>query len=134
MWLRHREDRFESLSGTSAGATKDSSLEEFVELALGLALGALLEGAPGDDPTTADPGAPYQELARGETRRMVHGMLSELPERERHILQRHYFEHEEFRTLAQQMGVTKGRVSQIHAQALRRLRARLGAARLDHKL
>jgi RNA polymerase sigma factor for flagellar operon FliA len=134
MWLRHREDRFESLTGANRDSLRDATLEEFVELALGLALGALLDNAPEEDTAATTPDTPYAELSRGETRRMVHDMLSELPERERLILQRHYFEHEEFRALAQQMGVTKGRISQIHAQALRRLRARLGAARLDRKL
>jgi RNA polymerase sigma factor for flagellar operon FliA len=49
-----------------------------------------------------------------------------LPERERELIQRHYVEQVEFQQIAADWGVTKGRVSQLHAQALQRLRHLLG--------
>ena len=55
----------------------------------------------------------------------VRSLLPELPERERELMQRHYGEHIEFQQIAAEWGVTKGRVSQLHARALRRLREKL---------
>jgi RNA polymerase sigma factor for flagellar operon FliA len=101
---------------------------------LAIALGALLETAPDDEQGTGAADGPYQSAVRGKTRRLTLAALRDLPERERQILQAHYFEHEEFQSLAMRMGITKGRISQLHAQALRRLRQRLIAARLDQAI
>jgi RNA polymerase sigma factor for flagellar operon FliA len=60
-------------------------------------------------------------------RRVIRRAVEKLPERERDIVVRHYFGQSEFQAIAQDLGVTKGRISQLHAQALARIRQGLGA-------
>lgn len=52
--------------------------------------------------------------------------LEALPERERGILQDHYFRGVAFKEIARQLGVSEPRVSQLHSRAVRRLREMLG--------
>jgi RNA polymerase sigma factor FliA len=53
--------------------------------------------------------------------------VSRLPERERYIVQAHYFEGVQFKTIAQTLGVSEPRISQLHARAVQRLREALAA-------
>ncbi|MBW8743393.1 MAG: hypothetical protein JF628_03435 [Sphingomonas sp.] len=59
----------------------------------------------------------------------MRGQLTELseqlPEAERRVIFRHYFQQQPFDDIAAGMGLTKGRISQLHHAALRRLRERL---------
>ena len=59
--------------------------------------------------------------ARSELRALVAAMRG-LPERERLVLCRHYFEGVRFRDIGVELGVSEPRISQIHARALDRLR------------
>jgi RNA polymerase sigma factor FliA len=52
----------------------------------------------------------------------LHTVVDQLPGRERELIRRHYFDHCEFRVIARELTVTPGRVSQLHAQALLRIR------------
>jgi len=53
--------------------------------------------------------------------------MASLPERQRFIVQQHYVGGMEFQDIAQQLQLSKGRVSQLHAQALEQLRSALKA-------
>jgi RNA polymerase sigma factor for flagellar operon FliA len=53
------------------------------------------------------------------------GAVETLPEREQSILRRHYFDGLGFEEIGAVLGVTKGRISQIHRAALGLLRKRL---------
>jgi len=78
---------------------------------------------------------PYAVTELAQLKRAVHSLLPSLPERERELIRRHYEEHVEFQQIALEWGVTKGRVSQLHAQALQRLRQLLGMKpRVDRTL
>jgi RNA polymerase sigma factor FliA len=61
--------------------------------------------------------------------RMDHAALaravSNLPERERYIIAAHYFEGVQFKSIAQTLGVSEPRISQLHARAVVRLREAL---------
>jgi RNA polymerase sigma factor for flagellar operon FliA len=48
--------------------------------------------------------------------------VSRLPERERYIIAAHYFEGVQFKSIAQTLGVSEPRISQLHARAVQRLR------------
>jgi RNA polymerase sigma factor for flagellar operon FliA len=52
--------------------------------------------------------------------------LARLPEKERTVLALYYYEELNLRQIADVLQVTESRISQIRAQALRRLRDRLG--------
>jgi RNA polymerase sigma factor for flagellar operon FliA len=62
-----------------------------------------------------------QQMDRAALARAV----SRLPERERHIVQRHYFEGVQFKTIAAALGVSEPRVSQLHARAVSLLKGLL---------
>jgi RNA polymerase sigma factor for flagellar operon FliA len=78
---------------------------------------------------------PYAMTELTQLRRAIRSMLNVLPDRERELIRRHYEDQVEFQQIAAEWGITKGRVSQLHAQALARLRKLLGKrARLDRTL
>jgi RNA polymerase sigma factor FliA len=121
-WARRTRERFESIKEHEVQGDRRATLEELVNLTVGLALSHLIEhddGEPIDESLAANPYA-VTELA--QLKRAVHSLLPALPEREREIIRRHYEEHVEFQQIAAEWGLTKGRVSQLHAQALQRLR------------
>jgi RNA polymerase sigma factor FliA len=57
--------------------------------------------------------------------------VASLPERERYIVQSHYFEGVQFKTIAQVLGVSEPRISQLHARAVTRLRTALSCSDSD---
>jgi RNA polymerase sigma factor for flagellar operon FliA len=66
---------------------------------------------------------------------VVEQLIVQLPEKERTVVRGHYIEGVQFDELAGRLSLTKGRVSQLHAQAILRLRGWLdGAPKVDRKL
>jgi len=134
-WARRARERFDSLKEHETRGDRRASLEELVNLTVGLALSHLIERDDGEviDETLA--ANPYAITELIQLKRAVHSMLPVLPERERELIRRHYEDHEEFQQIAADWGVTKGRVSQLHAQALGRLRKLLaGKPRVDQTM
>jgi RNA polymerase sigma factor for flagellar operon FliA len=119
-------DRMESLGEDKGGQRNTDLLAEMVELTLGLALGYLLEdsGLVADIHEESEDG-PYRTHAIKEMQRQVKQVLATLPERERMVIEYHYFNHMRFTDLAELLGVTKGRISQIHRRALLSMREQL---------
>jgi RNA polymerase sigma factor for flagellar operon FliA len=134
-WARRERDQLESLKQHEARSERRATLEHFVNLTVGLALGHLIERDHGEVIDESLASNPYAVTELAQLRRVVRSMLPALPERERELIRRHYEEHVEFQQIAADWGVTKGRVSQLHAQALARLREMLRARpRVDQKL
>lgn len=80
------------------------------------------------DPDAVGPG---EEAERTELVELVRRAVAGLPARERTVLALYYFEELKQRQIAERLRVTEARVSQIRAQGLRRLRARLAGCRQD---
>ena len=59
--------------------------------------------------------------------RLLELALDELQGRERTVMELHYRQHVPFVEIAELLGVTKGRVSQIHRAAVARMRERIHA-------
>ena len=79
-----------------------------------------------------DPGeGPYAKLERQELREFLAEAITELPERERHILALYYHEELTLAEIGEVIGVGESRVSQLRTQAIGRLRSRL-ATRMQH--
>jgi RNA polymerase sigma factor for flagellar operon FliA len=117
-------ERAESLR-QGAGGRDNSALERLAELAIGLALGfALEEGFEENEGPTAPDNA-YARVELAQLRRRVADLTERLPENERRIIVRHYFQQLPFEEIARGLGLTKGRVSQLHHAGLRRLQERL---------
>jgi RNA polymerase sigma factor for flagellar operon FliA len=134
-WARRTRERFESLKHHETQGDRRASLEELVNLTVGLALSHLVEQDDGELIDDSLASNPYAVTELVQLKRAVRSLLPALPERERELIRRHYDENVEFQQIAAEWGLTKGRVSQLHAQALGRLRQLLGRRpRLDRKL
>ncbi|MDB5441403.1 MAG: hypothetical protein JWM33_3830 [Caulobacteraceae bacterium] len=128
---RIRGERARSLAPVAADSLSTSqALDALADMALGLALGFVLEDGAfqgaADQPDSA--ASPYESLA---WKQVVGRMMSELeglPDRSRAIIRLHYLDGVPFEQIAAIQGVSKGRISQIHGEALGYLRKRMAAA------
>jgi RNA polymerase sigma factor for flagellar operon FliA len=123
--LERRRERVESLEQERA---TDDPLGQLVELVTGLATGLLLESEglteslyAGIDAATLVERHQLQDLARDS--------LQAMNEQERRVVQLHYFQYLPFVEIAALLGLTKGRISQVHKSAIAKAAAYI--ARLD---
>lgn len=70
--------------------------------------------------------APDSEVEFAEERDALRASLESLDERERDIVESHYFGGETFDAISTRLGVSKQRVSQLHLRAVRKMRENLG--------
>ena len=75
-----------------------------------------------------DSGSPEEVTARAEVAASVRGALSDLPERERALVERHYYGGEAFEAIAEDLGISKSWASRLHDRAI----ATLGKALREH--
>jgi RNA polymerase sigma factor FliA len=126
------QERTDSLEAAESGSREEplahgsSGLEPFaglVNVAIMLAMGYVLEDDGRWNPAGSDPSQDlYRSVQLENVRARLHLLVDALPERERLIVRGHYFDHLEFQEIAEQLQVTKGRVAQLHARALRLIR------------
>lgn len=100
-------------------APERDDLDQFLGVVAELGLGLMLEGAASVDPVAADSHL-YAALMRDLKRQ-----VEQLPERLRDLVRLHYFQHVPFADIARDWQVTPGRISQLHSDALRKLRTTL---------
>ncbi|MFC4527549.1 sigma-70 family RNA polymerase sigma factor [Dyella halodurans] len=98
----------------------DDPLEAFVATAVGLGLGFLLDAQ--SLPVPAAHADAYTAAEERERDALVSEFVKLLPEKERFVVVMHYYHHLPFVEVAERLKVTKGRISQLHKQALERLR------------
>lgn len=126
---RVERDRLRSLR---AGAEPSPDpLTILADLTVKLALGALLEeaAAPDPDELASDEPSAYETLAWNQLVGELGRRLGQLPKNEAIVLEQHYRNGLAFKQIAQLLGLSQGRISQIHAQALDRLRRHLPSQR-----
>lgn len=107
------------------------ALERLTDLAVMVALGALLEAQAEVDADRIASEAPtaFETLAWNQLCGEVDKRLAQLPDNEAFVLDGHYRHGLQFQQIAGLLGVSKGRVSQLHAQALAKLRRYLSHQR-----
>lgn len=117
-----RHDRERIAHRLQPSGTRDDLLESLMNAAVDLAFGYFLESGIVDDslPAQQNPYAIHQQQQHVD---YLHLYVARLPERERQLVQMHYFDQVSFVQIAEAMGVSKPRVSQLHAQAIARIRA-----------
>lgn len=69
---------------------------------------------------------PLMEVEFAEEREFLEKAIDNLNDREQYIVKKHYFEGFTFESISRDLGVSKQRISQMHARAVRRLRECLG--------
>jgi RNA polymerase sigma factor for flagellar operon FliA len=72
--------------------------------------------------------SPLEAAERGDERRILARAVDKLLERERLIVNLHYFQGVQFKDIAAQLGVSEPRVSQLHSRAMTKLRGTLADA------
>ncbi len=116
-------------AATALGAGADL-FQQLAEVALSLALGFTLEDAAGSAQAGAEaPPHPYGALEMVQLRARLQALVAGLPPRERLVIKSHYLNHLPFNQIADSMGISKGRVSQLHRSALEQLRKSMHAMR-----
>ena len=90
-----------------------------VEDAHGDELGYSWLSSLADDDPEADP---EMALDKTETIALLAGAIEALPERERCVVVAYYRQNRSMRDIAEQLGVSESRISQLHARALKMLR------------
>lgn len=101
------------------------------ELSVGLAIGFMLEdsGMYLAEPEPASEDLAYRSLELKETKRDLLAGLSGVPDKAQKVLRLHYLNGVPFSEIAQLIGLSKGRVSQLHKEGLAALRASLSSAK-----
>ncbi|MBT2774521.1 RNA polymerase sigma factor FliA [Halomonas sp. ISL-60] len=82
--------------------------------------------ADGGEPISNELGnSPFDQLLDGQQRQTLIDAIEALPEREKLLMALYYQEELNLKEVGAVLGVTESRVSQLHSQAVSRLRARL---------
>ena len=121
----------------------DKLFKYLAEVGIGLALGVLLEDtgmvdAEAFDSNTHAPSPEVSYFRKTEIlqlRTVLRDLVSQLSDQQKSVIRQHYLQEVPFDEIATLMGVTRGRVSQLHRQGLLRLRELLAKdARCDVSL
>ncbi|MEO1045892.1 MAG: sigma-70 family RNA polymerase sigma factor [Pseudomonadota bacterium] len=125
-YLAERE-RLEHLKQGATGED-DDPLAALRRLAVGLALGAMLEGTRiyVDESQPSDLRNGYDQLLWKSTMERLDGAVDDLPPPKPFIIRQHYQNGVSFRQIAKLLKLSAGRISQLHREALSGLRQRLG--------
>lgn len=100
-------------------------VERLHELAAGLAMGLLAQEALSHAAESAQALDVYETVAWRETALAVGEAIAALPKVERTIVEQHYRNSVPFQEIAKMLGLSKGRISQLHRAALGRMRETL---------
>lgn len=121
---RKSKERLKSLNEQSNDTDLFTSVSD---LTINIAIGFLLEesGMYLDSDRSAMEDRSYDIMVLDSLKRDILRMLDELPDVERKIIEYHYYCDSDFQEIADIIGLTKGRISQLHKNAIDEIRALL---------
>ncbi|HVZ46111.1 MAG TPA: sigma-70 family RNA polymerase sigma factor [Ramlibacter sp.] len=135
-YQRLQAQRAESIRGegegdakpaTAAQRTTDQVLQYVAQAGLAFALSWLLDGTrmveQKEEPVESIPF--YRGVELRELRARVLELVATLTTQQRIVIQRHYLQEQSFESIAAHLEVSRSRVSQVHREALARLREAL---------
>lgn len=123
---RAERERLASLRKADRGQSTQT-IEGLAAVAAKIAIGLILEDQAAvrlDELPAPEPSA-YDRLAWRQLCGELDRRLTLLPEKEAFVIDQHYRQGLQFQQIAILLGLSKGRVSQLHAQGLQRLRAQM---------
>lgn len=124
-----RDNAQAAAGGVGVPHTPEQLMRFVAEAGVGLAICWMLEGtAMVEVPGTAGISHFYEGVQLKQLRERLVWMLERLPAQQRTVLKSHYLQDIPFERIACDLQLTKGRISQIHKQALLHLRKLLGNA------
>jgi RNA polymerase sigma factor for flagellar operon FliA len=116
--------------GTTTAALDARLAEHLANLATAMATGFVAQTTIDEGEVTALDPAPLAEetLSRHQLSVRVRAAVSQLPDQERALVERHYFGGERFDLVASDLGLSKSWASRLHTRAIGRLTAELAGA------
>ena len=122
---RVEAERIRSLHKESANTS--DAISQISELAVGLAIGYIIDGSMVHDESSVDlqPGA-YETLSWRELQLSLTGEIRKLTRAEKIVIEQHYIHGVTFVEIAKILELSKGRISQLHRSAIEQLRKNLG--------
>jgi RNA polymerase sigma factor FliA len=121
-----RERLASIVPGSATDPNRGSALDVIGDIAAGLAIGLMLDDCRLYVADERDPAHDaFDAMSWRQTLALLTGQVAQLPEREGLVIRYHYLEGLSFEQVAAMMGLSKGRISQIHKQAMERLLKRL---------
>ncbi len=122
-------ERRASITDAAPSAGKRDPLTALAEVAIGLAIGFMLDDAAllADDSSSASDNA-YVSLELRQVRQRLECAVNELGEPDRSVIRDHYYQQQPFGDIAARLKLSKGRISQIHHRGLKRLRQQIKPA------
>lgn len=114
--------------GGSASRSGEQVLQYVADVGLAFALAWILDGTGMLDSGEKSETLPfYRSVELDQLRRRIVDLVNSLPAQERKVIQGHYFHERQFEEIADDLRLTRGRISQIHRKALTRLKDSLRA-------
>lgn len=130
-----RQERLDSLREEQGKARGKDLFGELAQVAIGLALGCMLEDSgmyqPHEEHYTEHF---YDRHELSELKDTLRRLVDALPDQARSVIAYHYFQGLGFEEIARMMSLSKARISQVHKQALARLRELHHGAGVDLRL
>lgn len=120
---RIKQERIDAIVEENEMAGKNAGLEQVGSMIIELAFSYMLEELVELGVEIRVPATPYQICMLSELKRSIAQYIERLPDKEKLIIRWHYFEWMTFQEISELLGVTKGRVSQLHHKGLTRLKA-----------
>lgn len=104
----------------------DRLFADLADVAVGLAIGLVLDGT-GMYQAEEDAGAEsaYQAVELAQLARRLRALVRSLPANQQKVVSGHYLQQMSFSDIAEQLRLSRGRVAQLHKEALERLRQML---------
>lgn len=122
-----RRDRIRSLA--AEGVPKEN-FKAMLDMIVNLALTVQLDTLTLEPSTESEAVSPYASFMYEELQSRLKDVLALLPPREQNIINWHYFQQISFEEIAVMLGLTKGRISQLHKRSLETIRQALQEQRL----
>jgi len=121
---RLRKDRLASLKDEASGSSAKDSFSRLCDVATGIAIGFMLEDTRmwmSPDAEHGDMNA-YRTAAWRQSQEKLRVQVDRLPANEKRVILYHYYYGLAFESIAAAMGLSKGRISQLHRSALNGLK------------
>ena len=118
-------DTEEAKADANAPLRTEEEYQSDLQAFLAKRTAAMVAGMLSVPDSTEDDDNPEEGLAREQLRRDLVRAVEDLPDRQRALVERHYFGGERFDLIATDLGISKSWASRIHAQAMETLAAAL---------
>ena len=114
-----------SVSDTEIAAELDMPIEEYHKLTRDLVHSRMISLEDSNDAGESDDDDPFGKMEGAQSRQLLAEAIEGLPEKESLMMSLYYVEELNLKEIGLVMGVSESRVSQIHGQALARLRSKV---------